>query len=118
MKNQELIKYLDKIIEYVEENLEQNSLYLCTMYVDLGLSKGDKINPEYLKFLKANKPTSVLHSSFYKHKNFDKRADSYSWWIPLDGKLYDIPHRVNINKQKLLFIKHLKEQLEQGIINP
>ena len=107
MKNQELIAYLDKIINYIEENLEQNNIYLCTIHVDLGLSK-DKINTEYLKFLKANKPTPTLHSSFYKHKNFNKRADNYVWWMPSEGKLYDIPHRVNINKQKLLFIKHLK----------
>ena len=115
MKNQELIAYLDRIIKYIEENLEHSSLFLCTMFIDLNLSKNDSITKEYKKFIIENKPTPTLHSIFYAHKRFVNREGISVWWVASPGSPST---RREVNTQRLLFIKHLKEQLEQGIINP
>ena len=124
MKNQELIEYLEEIIVILMEDLTRDDLFLCTMNVDTKTREKNSLNQEYLKLLKENKPTPTLHSTFYENIRYNKGNLGNMWWICLkeeenysERKEYNVATK-EINTQRVLFIKHLKEQLEQGIINP
>ena len=122
MRNQELIKYLKEIIVVFMEDLTRDDLFLCTMNYDTKISGKSPLYQKYLKLLKGNKPTPTLYPTFYEDIRYNKGV-SRVWWECLreEEHLRDKEYIVvtkEINTQRLLFIKNLKEQLEQGIINP
>ena len=104
--NTELIKLCEDVVAYIENNLRDNTLFLCTMFLELEIKGDTSTYLEYLKLLEENKPTPTLHKEFYDSPYYIK-APKNIWWSPLVQGVGLSKNVSNMNKQKILFLKHL-----------
>ena len=104
--NTEVIKLCEDVVAYIENNLGNTSLFLCTIHRELKITEDDSKYLGYLRLLKENRPTPTLHKEFYDSPYYIKVPRGV-WWSPLVLGA-DLSKNVsNMNKQKILFLKHL-----------
>lgn len=68
----------EKVLEYYKENTSKVGICyeLLSLYVDNVITRNERYTA--IKFLNANKPSSILHVDFYEHESYRQNADY--WW--------------------------------------